>query len=546
MSSVSRAGILPFLAVPALFLSAVCRLIPAYSTFNGTVDEPHHIACGMEWLDKGTYTIELQHPPLGRVLAALGPYLGGARSHSLPLGYAEGNAILSSAGRYWTNLTLARLGTLPLLALACVVSYLWGARWFTRAAGLWAVLLLVCLPPVLAHSGLATTDLAGAATLFLALYLSLCWLETPGRWPAARLGAGLGLAVLGKFSSFVFLPACFAAAAALRLRPRPSAAGLRRRIAEAGLALGVALLVTWAGYRFSLVPYSGSRGSHPVADALLADYPLLRAAASAASEVPLPLTQVGKGIEAVHHHDLEGHDSYLLGEYRRTGWWYFFPVVLAVKTPLAFLVLALIGMAGICAGRGGARWPQKATVLFPLIILALSMTSRINLGVRHILAVYPLLALAAAHGIRVLAGGGKRRWRLALAMVLVLFVAADSVRAHPDYLAWFNQLAGREPAGVLCESDLDWGQDLARLGRRLRSLGVQRFRMAYFGTAPPEAAGLPAHEHLHPEDQPAGYVAVSARYLYLACAQSGAYCWLRAQTPAERIGKSIYLYHFPE
>jgi 4-amino-4-deoxy-L-arabinose transferase-like glycosyltransferase len=541
----SRAGSLWLLAVLALFVSAVCRLIPTYSTLNGTFDEPFHIACGMEWLDKGTYTIELQHPPLGRVLAALGPYLKGLRSHSLPEGLAEGNAILFSGGQYWRNLTLARLGTLPLLAMSCLVIYLWAARWFTRAAGIWAVLLFVSLPPILAHSGLATTDMAGAATLLVAVYLFVAWLETPGRWQATWLGFGVGLAVLGKFSNFVFLPACFAVAIAVALVSRPSAKNVRRRLIEAGVAVAVALLVTWAGYRFSLVPQSSSRGSHPVADELLAGYPRLRAAASAASEIPLPLTQVARGLEAVHKHDREGHEAYLLGKYSKTGWWYFFPVVLAVKTPLAFLVLALVGIAVILGGRRGAPWQRAATVLFPLVILAISMTSRINLGVRHILAVYPFLALAAGHGVAVLAGDGKPRWRLVAPIVLVCLVVADSVAAHPDYLSYFNQLAGREPAQVVCDSDLDWGQDLGRLGNRLRALGVRRFRMAYFGSMPPEAAGLPAYDQLNPEDRPTGYVAVSARYLYLACAKSGAYCWLRAHTPVEKIGTSIYLYHFP-
>lgn len=225
----NRPSVLGFAGVLVLLISAVCRLIPTYSTFNGTYDEPLHIACGMEWLDRGTYTIELQHPPLGRVLAAWGPYLRGLRSHSLPGGDREGNAILCSGGQYWRNLTLARLGTLPLLAMSCLVIYLWASRWFTRVAGIWAVLLFVSLPPILAHSGLATTDMAGAATFLLALYLFVAWLETPGRWPAAWLGFGLGLAFLGKFSNFVFLPACFVVAIAVALFP-----GARRGMSDAG------------------------------------------------------------------------------------------------------------------------------------------------------------------------------------------------------------------------------------------------------------------------------------------------------------------------
>ena len=85
--------------------------------------------------------------------------------------------------QYWSNLTWARLGTLPFLVLLCVVTFLWARRWFcegfSEAAGFWAVLLLVCTSPILGHAGLATNDVACAAGAALALYQFLRWLEQP-------------------------------------------------------------------------------------------------------------------------------------------------------------------------------------------------------------------------------------------------------------------------------------------------------------------------------------------------------------------------------
>ena len=66
----------------ALILFASVRIALTYTVFNHTSDEPNHIACGLEWLQNGTYTFETQHPPLARVAAALGPYLLGARIRS--------------------------------------------------------------------------------------------------------------------------------------------------------------------------------------------------------------------------------------------------------------------------------------------------------------------------------------------------------------------------------------------------------------------------------------------------------------------------------
>src|SRR5438067_7443431 len=80
------------------------RIASSYGTLNQTYDEALHIACGMEWLSKGTYTYEFPHPPFGRIMMALGPYLKGIRSQSLESPWDEGNAILNWGGEYWRNL----------------------------------------------------------------------------------------------------------------------------------------------------------------------------------------------------------------------------------------------------------------------------------------------------------------------------------------------------------------------------------------------------------------------------------------------------------
>ena len=49
------------------------------------------------------------------------------------------------------------------------------------------------------------------------------------------------------------------------------------------------------------------------------------------------------GIASVRAHNAEGHSSYLLGRVSTSGFWYYFPVVLGVKTPIAFLILLLLG-----------------------------------------------------------------------------------------------------------------------------------------------------------------------------------------------------------
>jgi len=529
---------------------AVVGVVNSWTALSATYDEPYHIASGMEWLDKGTYTYEFQHPPLARVAIALGPYLKGLRSISLPDIVDEGNAILYSTGNYRSNLASARTGNLFFLALACFSTFLWARRWFSRAAAIWAVLLFVSLPPILGHAGLATLDMACAATVVMALYAFMRCLENPAWQRLILLGAALAFAFLCKFSSIAFLGSCFLCAflyiALGKWGASPRLIQWRRLFVRVLIVSGVAFVLLWGGYRFSCEPISPRSGAHPSIDRVFAEKPLLRSLAYKAVEVPLPLTQFVIGIYDVESHNASGHDSCLLGEYRRTGWWHFFPVVVGVKTPIGFLILAGCGIFAIVRGFGSGLWQQHLTVIFPITIMLVCMSSRIDLGVRHILAIYPLLAVIGGHAMSeffVLA----RRTSFAivvLPIMLVGWVVADSWMIRPDYLAYFNQFSGSHPERILAESDLDWGQDLYRLSRRLKELRVDRVSIRYFGTAPLENAGLPPYSTLS-ADVPTthGYVAVSVRYLTLEYAKNGSFAWLKDSTPLEVIGKSIYLYN---
>nr|MDQ2899634.1 hypothetical protein [Acidobacteriota bacterium] len=162
-----------------LVLIASARIAATWRVFNATTDEPAHIACGMEWLDRQTYRLEDQHPPLARVAAALGPYLFGIRS---PRNTGQdlsrqGAAILLAQGRLDRNLASARAGILPFFWIACVVVFLWARRILGSTGGLLALLLFTNVQPVLAHAALATTDMALTGTLGAAVLSTLYWLE---------------------------------------------------------------------------------------------------------------------------------------------------------------------------------------------------------------------------------------------------------------------------------------------------------------------------------------------------------------------------------
>ncbi len=305
------------------------------------------------------------------MVAALGPYLAGIRSQGTPnvessATAREGLAILYHDHQYERNLSLARLGMLPFFWIACLVVYWWGYRYFSPAAGVIAVFLFTFIPPILAHSGLTTTDMALTAFLAAAFVAGLRWVEQPTGARAAWFGAAAGLMFLSKFSCVAFFPAILVLTLAgyfLVERPGISAAfrAARQRIPTLGLAVLVGLAVVWAGYRFSFGKVSFA-------------------------SFPLPFPEVYAGLREVLVHASKGHKGYLLGETRETGFWNFYPVAIGVKSPLAFLALLGIGLVLVFR-----KSPLTRRLWLPLAfsggILLVGIFSTINIGIRHVLPV---------------------------------------------------------------------------------------------------------------------------------------------------------------
>jgi hypothetical protein len=513
--------------VLALILLASVRIVATYTVFNHVVDESGHIAAGMEWLEKGVYQWEAQHPPLARVASALGPYFLGIRGQGTPHQglesmWHEGTRILYYGHNYDHTLAMARLGMLPFFWIACLAVYWWAALHFSRAAAVVAVFLFSFLPTVLAHAGITTTDMALTAFLGAAFVAGLAWVERPSPVRAVWFGIAAGLMVLSKFSCLAFFPAAVVLAlAGYFVSQRPNLGSVvqaaKARVPTLALAVAISLVAIWAGYRFSFG--SVSPGG-----------------------IPVPAPELFRGIQAVQSHLDSGHDGYLLGETRRTGFWDFYPVAIAVKTPLGFLALLAIGVV-LAFGKYPLARRLWLPLGFSLGVLLVGMFSTVNIGVRHVLPVYIGFSLAAAvAALKLWEAGHATKWRWAAVGVLTLWFAGSSLLSHPDYLAYFNELAGSEPENILVDSDLDWGQDLKRLSKRLHEVGATSVAFNNFDYADLEGEhGFPPLHGMNKLAPVEGWNAI------------GVTCWKEFRViswpdqikPQERVGKSILLWYFP-
>ena len=253
-----------------------------------------------------------------------------------------------------------------------------------------------------------------------------------------------------------------------------------------------AFLVLWAGYRFHV----GTLESIQLGGLKIGAF--VPPELARARVVPAP--EFWTGLLIVLWYNRLSLPAYVLGEVVPGGTWYFFPLALGVKTPLAFLVLLAIGaVVTVVVALRHRLWACAIPLATALALLGAGMTNRIALGLRHMLAIYPMLAIMAGVGGASLwyLRTGRRFGRLAVGRVasgiLTAWLIASSLAAHPDYLSYFNEIASSRPEHFLLNSDLDYGQDVGRLADTLRARGIDSVTVYLFAFRDDRLLSGPSH-----------------------------------------------------
>jgi hypothetical protein len=256
--------------------------------------------------------------------------------------------------------------------------------------------------------------------------------------------------------------------------------------------------------------------------------------------------------------------AFLCGEIRIQGWWYYFPLAMLFKTPLATLI-SLASAAALCVlllRRNCPRqwWPICALVIAPIFYMAIAMHSNLNIGLRHILPVYPFLFIF----IGVIAAAAYRRAPKITGPVLLLLFAGlltETIAAYPDFIPFFNVAAGGSRGGIrlLSDANLDWGQDLPALAQWQKDHPNYQLYLSQFALPDPrfykisyiemKGAGLQHEDETAPSGLPPVY-AISAVNLQGTYVTPGVYRdiykgFLRIK-PFQILDGTIYLFdHAP-
>ncbi len=594
----------------AIALLAFFGILAATSMWNDNAnyDERIHLPAGYSYVTQQDMRLNPEHPPLVKDLVALPllfmkinfPHQSWGWNTSLTTNSSRtpvwqtdvgfGNDLLYYSGNDAQN--MMRYGRIPIILIGILLGFyvfrfakeLWG-----DLAGLIALIFYSFSPTFLAHTRLVTTDVAAAAAFFISFYYLYKWLKVPIRRNLWIFGIVLGISFLTKFSTFLLAPIFgFVVLIWILLHGQ-----WKKYLGGFILVLVVAYLVVSAVYAFHVWHYPIQKqavdtnfilstfGFRPLANlsVWISSQPVLRAWGHYFLGFLMVLQRSGGG-----------NTTYYLGEVSAEGSRSYFPLVYLIKEPFPYILLTFfalfLALKRFIAYRMSAgklfrqdfvnlvrnNFAEFGMLTIGAVYWLFSVTSNLNIGVRHILPTLPFIYALTARQISFWIKGGVQErisnyhgfWQLFglywrrlkkgfIIAVLFIWAVISVVSIWPSFLAYFNGIAGGSNNGYkfVVDSNLDWGQDILRLSQFVEKNNIKEIKMDYFSGAPAEyyikTAKITSFNREVPQK---GWLAVSATIYMGACKgdkipcsyNERAYTWLDSYKPVAKIGYSIFVY----
>ena len=546
----------PLIILFCIFIFALALMVFSLRADSVTTDEGIHLFAGYTYIIRGDFRLDPEHPPLLKEIAAL-PLIF-FKNLKVPLDGLWDKAanfyydswqetrILSQQFLFSLGNNAEKLifwGRFPFIILTLVLGlavYLWARKLYGEKAGIFAAFLILFLPNILAHGRLINTDLGLTLFFFLALYFWIKFLKKPNWLAFLFSGLFVGLAFASKFTSVLLIPIlAILALAKVFFFDKDLRRWSKYLLGLLGIMI-IGLMVTWATYGFSI-----DTPPKPI-DSLSANINLWTN-----FDVPATIDEIFtkirpimfpadlyKGFFLVGRHALAGHGSFLLGETSNTGWWYYFPVAIFYKTPIPFFIFLILAIMFWRKLKTKENFDEFALLLTPIIFLVLSMFSKADLGVRHILPIFPFLAVLASKSINIF--NFKKITHLIIFGLLILWYLYSAVASYPNYLAYFNEFAGGSNKGykILVDSNLDWGQDVFRIKKYLDEHNITDGYILYpwDGDEALRYYGINLKPFPWDDKTVKGYVVISATYYQLADLR-----WLDSY-PREQITSGVFIF----
>lgn len=507
---------------------------------SATFDEPNIITSGYSYWKTGDYRLTFEHPPLAKLIAGF-PLLFISPQPVLPLESEEWQLSATPEGAFiqqWqfsqnfffrmnndaeTMLLYSRIPFLFIGVLLGVYMYSFTKKLLLKHqitehhaiyGAFFALFLYTFSPLMLAYTTLAITDVAITAFFFITIYYAWQWTETKRMRDLLLCGLFFGLANATKFTGLYIISVLMVLFIFIIYSEKEKRKEKMIVVAKAFLIiLFMGVFIVGATYGFT----------------------------NSSSYID--------GFTFVREHSTVGHNAYLFGEYNAEGWWYYFIVAFVVKTPIPFMIFLAAALFFMDKEK---RCIAKETVflLVPAILYFVAfMLNNINIGVRHILPVYPFIFVFAATEITTQLTKHKSKILISITALCIAWSIIAIFFITPHYLAYFNEFVGGPDNGakVLLDSNIDWSQDISRLEKWLKQNNLKEDPQYYaiFSLEPlayrnMTTKSMPCSPHL-------GLFIVSANELYdLGQRYQGCLVWLEEETPSEKVGYSIFIYNITE
>ena len=594
-------GLLVTLVLTFLALVFILQSVSSMRQKSVTPDEIMYIAAGYYHLKTGDFQLNMTNPPLIKMISALplltlDPQLPATKADIADLSLVQQwqfarEFLYQNRVDADVMLTFARL---PIIALALILGgilFIWSKELYGVGAGLVALLLFAFSPNILAHSRLATQDLAITAFMFITAYFYWRFANRPSAIYLLLTGVVFGIALITKSTAVLLIPV-FIIYSLISIQKedergiyerfplisRINTDRIRLRqfvsLTFVMITLGIiAIIVVNIGYGFqgTLSPlaedhYDGVYNRLPV------DNVVVRQVADLFLRLPLPFPR--PYVESLIFSSGLGSSGnvYFAGQIYESGLWYLMIVSYLIKTPISAILLFIMSIILLVKRRNQLDAEWLAIIVIVLVFFLFSVQSTFTVGVRYGLPVYPFVFLLASS----LFGYPFKYRRLVNSAFLILlgFYVLNALMIYPHYLSYFNELVGGPKNGYkyLADSNIDWGQDLKGLKKYMDENGIEEIKLAYFGSADAAYYGidyeyLPSvglapidpgqywwyeidsdeKSKLEPQT---GTIAISATLLaspgWMQPLFRDSYAWLKDYEPVDQVGYSILIYEIDE
>jgi hypothetical protein len=578
--------------ITIILLIHVALLLDCMGKNFVTVDEAGHLVAGISHWTTGTYSMYRVNPPLPRMLAVLPVLLLHPNTQGIQPTPALGERAewrcanqfaLDNASRYLDILFVARLAGILWSCLGGWLVFRWASDLYSYRAGILGLVFWCFDPNILANAQMVTPDVPATVAGLAAMYCFWRYL----RWPSWNLaliaGLVLGIAQLTKFT-LLYLYALWPLLWLLyrwQIRTADTSyVSFWVQIWHGLLMAIVSLVIINLGYECQetcnplgkYVFVSRTLGGEPSPDVTHAIAPINRFRDSWLGSLPVPVpAEFLAGIDRQKFDFERGWHSYLRGEWRYGGWWYYYLYGLAVKMPLGIISLIVCGLIATLV-RYPCRIPtvDECFLWLPVLIVLVLVSSQtgFNHHLRYVLPIFPFAFLGASKLAYFLSF---QHWKTGfIVLLLAMWSMTSTLLIHPHYLSYFNEAAGGAENGHyhLIDSNIDWGQDLLFLKAWLDQYSEARpLGLAYYNVVDPRIVGicftLPPPGQItgaqnldasEPGPRP-GYYALDVNFIrgssFIAADGKGRfrhipmhqYEYFQHFQPIAKAGYSIYIYH---